>query len=316
MKIVITGAAGFAATHLIRKLKENVQNEVFAWAKDEAEAEQISLDREHIFVVDITKEQQVHDALETILPERIYHLAAQASVGLSWKIPAVTMEVNSVGTIHLLEGIRKFVPDAKVLLIGSAEQYGKVRTEELPIKEERELEAANPYSISKMTQEMTAQMYGQCFGIRIVMVRAFNHIGPGQAKNFVIPDWCFQVAEVEKGRQEPVLRVGNIQVKRDFTDVRDIVKAYMLLMEQGEPGEVYNVGSGISYSLEEILQRILAESHATDIRYEIDKEKLRPADVEELRADITKLTKQTDWKPDYTLEQSIKDILEQMRREI
>lgn len=313
MRIIITGAAGFAAAHLIRAIQTQGRDEIFAWVKDEEEAKRVQLDQEHIYIVDITDKDRVWAGLEEIRPQQVYHLAAQASVGLSWKIPALTMEVNAVGTIHLLEGLRTFAPEAKLLLIGSAEQYGNVTPDQLPIKESRELEGVNPYSVSKMTQELMAQMYVKRYHMHIVMVRAFNHIGPGQALNFVIPDWCSQIAAIEKEKQEPVIRVGNIQVRRDFTDVRDIVSAYMKLIEQGRSGQIYNVGSGISYSLEQILQRIIAASTREGIRYEVDPEKLRPADVEELRADITKLRQETGWKPQYTMEQSIDDILKEMR---
>ncbi len=316
MRVVITGAAGFAARHLICAIEKEGRDEIFAWVKDEQEARLVSLDEEHIYIADITDEKKVREGIETIRPQLVYHLAAQASVGLSWKLPALTMEVNTVGTIHLLEALRSYSPEAKLLLVGSAEQYGKVTKDQLPIKETRELEGINPYSVSKMTQELMAQMYATGYNMHIVMVRSFNHIGPGQAVNFVIPDWCSQIAAIENGKQAPVLRVGNIQVKRDFTDVRDIVRAYMQLIEHGTSGEVYNVGSGVSYSLEQILQKIIKASTRQDIHYETDHKKLRPADVEELRADITKLKQTISWNPIYTIEQSLEDILEEMRNKV
>lgn len=313
MRVIITGAAGFAAAHLIRAIEKNGRDEIFAWVKNQEEAARVHLDQEHIFVTDITDEQLVQQRIEQIRPDRVYHLAAQASVGLSWDMPALTMSVNTIGTIYLMEALRKYAPEARLLLIGSAEQYGKVTPEELPIKETRQSEGVNPYSVSKMTQELMAQMYASRYGMHIVMVRAFNHIGPGQATNFVIPDWCSQVAAIEKGDREPVIRVGNIRVKRDFTDVRDIVNAYIKLMEHGQSGQIYNVGSGVSYSLEEILQKIIQAGTMDHVRYEVDATKLRPADIEELRADITKLQQTIDWKPEYSLEQSIDDILNEMR---
>lgn len=313
MRIMITGAAGFAAGHLIDALKNEGRDEIFAWVKDEQEARCVHLDKEHIYIGDITDGRLVDEGIKRIRPQQVFHLAAQASVGLSWKHPALTMEVNTVGTIHLLEAVKNHWPEAKLLLVGSAEQYGRVTPQQLPIKETRALEGVNPYSVSKMTQELMAQMYAARYGMHIVLVRAFNHIGPGQALNFVIPDWCSQVAAIEKGVQEPVISVGNIQVKRDFTDVRDIVSAYRQLIEYGTSGEVYNIGSGISYSLEQILQMIIAASTRQDICYETDPGKLRPADVEELTADITKLKQTIRWQPKYTIRQSIEDILEEMR---
>lgn len=314
MRVVITGAAGFAASHLIRLLKKQNAAELFAWVKDEKETANIQLDREHICVVDITDAERVEAALERICPDQIYHLAAQASVGLSWKLPAKTLEINALGTMYLLEGLRKYAPKARVLLVGSAEQYGRVEPDKLPIPERYSLRGDNPYSISKMTQELMAHMYAEHYGMQVIIVRAFNHIGPGQAKNFVIPDWCAQVASMERGEMEHVLKVGNIRVKRDFTDVRDIVSAYTLLMERGEAGQIYNVGSGKAHSLEEVLQKILSASTLSDIRYEVDEQKLRPADIPILEGDITKLRQATGWEPKYGLEQSIQDILEEMRK--
>lgn len=314
MRILITGAAGFVGTHLIAALQEKKKGcELFAWTKEEQEAESVRLDRAHVFVVDITKKEQVREALQQIRPDEVYHLAAQSSVGLSWKMPEFTYEVNVMGTLYLLEGLKDIAKEANVLLVGSAEQYGKVLAEELPIEEDRQLQGVNPYSISKMTQELMAKLYVQNFGMHLVLVRAFNHIGPGQSTRFVIPDWCSQIVQIEQGKKEPVLKVGNIEVKRDFTDVRDIVSAYMQLISKGIPGEVYNVGSGTSHSLKEVLEKIIKSSRTKGIVYETDLQKLRPADVEELRADIGRLREVTGWKPVYTLEQSIVDILEEMR---
>lgn len=315
MRILITGAAGFVGTHLIAALQEKKKGcELFAWTKEEKEARSVRLEKAHVFVVDITKKEQVREALRQIRPDEVYHLAAQSSVGLSWRMPELTYEVNVMGTLYLLEGLKDIAPEANVLLVGSAEQYGKVLTDELPISEDRQLQGVNPYSISKMTQELMAKLYVQNFGMHLVLVRAFNHIGPGQSTRFVIPDWCSQIVLIEQGKKDPVLKVGNIDVKRDFTDVRDIVSAYIRLINKGTAGEVYNVGSGTSHSLKEILEQILESSRVKGIVYETDMQKIRPADVEELRADTARLKSVTGWQPEYSLEQSITDILEEMRK--
>lgn len=316
MRILITGAAGFVATHLIQALSEDPKNLIFAWAKSEEEACRVNLPTEQIHIVDITKEEMVEDAVKIIRPEVVYHLAAQSSVGLSWKKPALTYEINIVGTAYLLEAVRRVSNKATVLLIGSAEQYGRVAKEDLPIRESCERKGTNPYSISKITQESMAQMYVKEYGMRIICVRAFNHIGPGQDTKFVIPDWCSQVVAIERDEHPPVLKVGNISVRRDFTDVRDIVRAYIGLTKDGKSGEVYNVGSGISYSLQEILEMILASCTKKRIRYEVDPKKLRLADIEELRGDITKLQLDISWKPQITIMDSLHDIIEEFRKKI
>lgn len=314
MKVLVTGAAGFVGAHFIQKLQEDGRYEVFAWARNADEAAQIALESNHIGIVDITDARQVEEELGKVCPGYICHLAAQSSVARSWKLPAQTYEINVIGTINLLEAVHHYVPEARILLIGSAEQYGKISPEDLPVSEEHPLEGVNPYSLSKMAQEKAAQLYVKSYGMQIICVRAFNHIGPGQSIQFVVPDWCSQIVEMEKGSREPVLQVGNLDVRRDFTDVRDIVKAYILLLEQGASGECYNVGSGNAYSLGEVLEEIVKRSTVTGIRVETDVQRLRPADIPELRADVRKLWEATGFKPQLTLGQSIQDILEEMRR--
>lgn len=313
MRILITGAAGFVATHLIKTLSENPGNQIFAWVKSEEESGRVNIPIEQIYIVDITKKEMVESAVKDICPDVVYHLAAQSSVGLSWKDPTITYEINIIGTSNLLEAVRRLSNKATVLLIGSAEQYGRVAREELPIRECCERKGTNPYSISKITQEIIAQMYVKEYGMRIICVRAFNHIGPGQDTKFVIPDWCSQIVSIERDERPPVIKVGNIGVRRDFTDVRDIVRAYIGLTEAGKSGEVYNVGSGISYSLQEILEMIIASSSKKGIHYEIDKNKLRPGDIEELRGDITKLQQDISWEPRITVKESILDIIRDLR---
>lgn len=315
MKVLITGAGGFVGTHMIQTLKDMPGNQVFAWARDKAEAKGIALPAGAVEVVDITDQGMVRESIKGIRPDVIYHLAAQSSVGLSWELPSLTYEVNIMGTVHILESVLKFAPKAVILLIGSAEQYGKVSKEEMPIKESQILKGENPYSVSKMTQEAIAQLYVQHQNMNIVMVRAFNHIGPEQSKQFVISDWCHQVAAIERNEQEPLLYVGNIKVRRDFTDVRDIVKAYIALSEKGKAGEVYNVGSGKSYSLQEILDIIVTCSLRSDIRYETDAAKMRPSDLPELVADVTKLKNTVTWEPEISLQQTIQDILFSIRNQ-
>lgn len=314
MRILITGAGGFVGKHLIRALAEQADYEIFATALDEQEASNIEIPVDHIRLLDITKREQVDDIFQEIRPERIYHLAAQSSVGLSWKIPAVTLRVNIEGTLNILEAMREIgVEDSRILLIGSAEQYGKVTPADQPISETREVVAGNPYAISKIAQEQMAAIYREVYGLHVCVVRAFNHIGVGQRPDFVISDWAHQIVEIERGEKEPKLYVGNIKVRRDFTDVRDIVRAYIAIMEKGTNGEIYNVGSGESITLETLLQTMISRSDRKDIEVCVDPAKVRAADIEELVADNRKL-KALGWEKTIGLEETLTDILDDLRK--
>ncbi len=315
MKILITGAAGFVGGHLIEALKDNCKNEISAFVLNEKEAGRVNLPKENIYQVDITNASKVKDTVKEVRPDMVFHLAAQSSVGLSWKHPALTYSVNITGTVNILEALKEFSPNARILLVGSAEQYGSVAIDEQPIKETQHLVGNNPYSVSKMAQEAAARLFLKDSNLQIIRVRAFNHIGAGQETKFVIPNWCSQAISMEKDlKKDPCLFVGNINVKRDFTDVRDIVRAYILLAENGKSGEIYNVGSGISHSLEDVLKLIKENSFRKDITWKVDESRLRPSDIEELCADVTKLKSTVDWEPVYTLEQSVKWIMEEMRK--
>lgn len=314
MRVLITGAGGFVGKHLIQAISAETDYEIFATALDEKEAANIDLPVDHITLIDITEKKAVEDLFEKVKPDQIYHLAAQSSVGLSWRIPGVTLRVNIEGTLNILEAMRsQELTDSKILLIGSAEQYGKVTAADLPISEEQSVIAGNPYAISKIAQEQLAAIYKDAYGLQICIVRAFNHIGTGQRPDFVISDWAHQIVEIERGNKEPKLFVGNIKVRRDFTDVRDIVRAYMLLMEKGESGQIYNVGSGKSISLEELLQTMISLSARKDITVEVDPAKVRAADIEELLSDNHKLVEATGWKKTISLEQTLTDILDSLR---
>lgn len=315
MRVLITGAGGFVGKHLIDCIREKGEAEIFATALDEREAANIDLPETNITQIDITDREKVDALIAKVRPDYIYHLAAQASVGLSWKIPNVTLRVNIEGTLNILEAMRKAeLLKTRILLIGSAEQYGKVTAKDLPISENQSVVAGNPYSISKIAQEQLANIYKDAYGMDICIVRAFNHIGVGQRPDFVIADWAGQIVEIEKGNKEPKLFVGNIKVKRDFTDVRDIVKAYTMIMEKGVSGEIYNVGSGKSISLEELLQTMISLSKEKNIEICVDPNKVRAADIEDLVADNTKLRETIGWEKTISLETTLTDILDSLRK--
>jgi len=309
MKALIIGVAGFVGKHLANELVKS------GWdvSGTKLPTEKAGLDIP-VFGLDILDAAAVNGLVNKIKPDCVFHLAAQSSVAVSWKKPALTVDVNIKGTVNLLEAVRDMENPPRLLLIGSGDEYGTVQPNELPINEDAVLKPGNIYAGSKIAQGMLGQIYAKAYGLEVIIIRAFNHIGPGQTDTFVVPGFCKQVAEIEEKGDKGVIRVGNLEAKRDFTDVRDIVRAYRMLAESGEPGEIYNIGSGISVSIAEVLNQILKLS-STEIKIEQDKDRMRPSDTPEIRADVSKLTACTGWKPEITLEETLKDVLDEWRRE-
>lgn len=312
MKALIIGGAGFVGGHLIEYLSSLGTVEVFATKLQNEKIGSQYIDNEKAIDLDITNLEEVSEILFDIRPDYIFQLAAQSSISLSWKSPALTYNINIIGTLNILEAIRKLKYNPRILLIGSAEEYGEIRLEGLPITEELPIKPCNPYAVSKAAQEMTARMYVECYSSDIVMVRAFNHIGPGQSPTFVISDFAKQIAEIEKGARDPILHVGNIDIKRDFSDVRDIVKGYWLLMQRGEKGEVYNIGSGKSYEIRDLLNTLIQIS-CIDVEIFFDSSKFRPNDIPDLKADIKKIETHTGWRPSIDIRTSLIDVLNYWR---
>ncbi len=310
MKALILGAAGFVGGHLYRHLSDDLGWDV---AVTKLPQEKIGFAEKNVYDLDILATGAIEALLSEVCPEVIFHLAAQSSVALSWQKPDLTVDINIKGALHLLEALRVQKTPVRTLLIGSGEEYGYVQPNEVPVREDNPLRPGNLYAMTKIAQAMTGQIYCRAYNIDVVMVRAFNHIGPGQAPIFVVSDFCKQVAEMEFGKREPVMRVGNLLAQRDFTDVRDVVRAYGKLAQSGHKGEVYNVGSGMVYSIEQVLQTILKKSRV-EVRVEQDPQKMRPSDVPILQADVTKLQKDTDWKSVLSLEQSVEDTLAYWRQ--
>lgn len=312
MKALIIGAAGFVGSYLIHHLKNDLHWEIMATKMPQ---ETIAIDDVAIYDLDIMNKEQVVQLLCELQPDAILHLAAQSSVGVSWKNPDLTIDVNIKGSIHVLDSIRTLDYTPRVLLIGSGEEYGHILPTETPISEDTVLRPGNIYAATKACQNMLGKIYADAYQMDIVSVRAFNHIGPNQTPIFVVADFCKQVAEIEAGLIPPVIHVGNLSAARDFSDVRDVVRAYGLLLQKGKSGETYNVGSGHAISIEEILRKILLQSKIT-IQVEVDEEKLRPVDVPIIEADISKLQACTGWEPEITLEQTITDVLAYWRNKV
>ena len=251
---------------------------------------------------------QLSDVLGAFAPDYIVHLAAQSSVALSWKNPALTIDVNVKGAANVLEAIRALPKKPRVLLIGSGEQYGHVREGECPIGEENALRPGNIYAATKVCQDMLGKIYADAYDMDVMMVRAFNHVGPGQHPMFVVASFCKQVAEIEAGLCAPSLKVGNLSAKRDFTDVRDVVRAYTLLLQKGRSGQVYNVGSGKAIAISALLENIVSLS-PSEISVEVDASRLRPVDIPVIEADISKLQQDTGWQPEIPLAKTLADTL-------
>ncbi len=308
MRSLIIGGAGFVGGYLIDRVL--LTGEVTA-----TKLPNEKIDRQDIRAVDlqVTDAEAVKALLKRERPDRIYHLAAISSVSLSWKQPLLTVDVNIKGAINLLDAVRELDYRPRVLLIGSGEEYGAASEDELPIGEDNALRPDNIYAVTKICQNMIGGLYAKAYGLDVMMVRAFNHCGPGQADFFVVSDFARQIAEAEAGKREPVLRVGNLSARRDFTDVRDVVRAYELLMQNGSAGETYNVGSGHAIAIKDILYKLTALSK-TDIRVETDEKKFRPVDVPVIEADTSKLAGATGWSPAIPLDVTLADTLEYWRK--
>lgn len=298
MRALVTGAAGFVGSWLVRELAA-AGHTVFAAGHEESPPPGTRWLR-----MDVTSTASVREAVEHSAPEAVFHLAGQASVGDSFADPEGTWEVNATGTLRVAGALPK---GARLLLAGSAEVYGPVPEAEQPIREDRPLRPANPYAASKAAAEMAALQAGAGGGVEVVIARSFNHTGPGQDARFALPSFARQLAEIAAGRREPVLRVGNLSARRDLLDVRDVVRAYVTLMERGASGEAYNVASGEARSIGEAVET-LVELSGTGARVEVDEERVRPVDVPLLLGDAGKL-RALGWAPRTPFRRTLEDLL-------
>lgn len=309
-KALIIGAAGFVGNYLM----DYIQAErPWSVSVTKLSHENIRKDSVEVYDLNILDFDSVLTLLKQLRPDYIFHLAAQSSVALAWKNPELTIDVNIKGTQHVLEAVRQLDYKPRLLLVGSGEEYGHVEPEQIPIRENTLLRPGNIYAATKAFQNMIGKIYASAYGMDVLSVRAFNHVGPNQAPQFVVADFCKQVAEIEKGKQEPVIRVGNLAARRDFTDVRDVVRAYVLLMEKGAAGETYNVGTGQAVPIEYILNEILKLS-TKEIEVKVDPAKFRPVDVPVIEADVRKLCQCTGWQREIELGQTLRETLEYWRK--
>lgn len=309
VKALVIGAAGFVGDYLVSRVLSSMHCDVVA-----TKLPHEKLDRADIEVrdLDILDADGVASLLAESRPAYLFHLAAQSSVPLSWEKPHATVEANIIGSLNILTALRGVLSPPRTLIVGSGEEYGPANGDRIPIREDARLWPQNVYAVTKACQNMMATVYSRAYQLPLVMVRAFNHIGPGQSPAFVVSDFCRQVAEIERGRRAPVMEVGNLDARRDFTDVRDVVRAYTGIIQRGRPGETYNVGSGTATSIAEMLDMILARS-TCEITVCVNPEKLRPVEVPVIAADVHKVYDAIGWNAEIPLAQSISDTLEYWR---
>lgn len=311
-RALITGETGFAGRYLSDYLNSKGYE---VWGLDVVSYPEQSEQNIVIRTADISNNEQIEAVLAECQPDVIYHLAAQSSVAVSWQNPQATMRINLEGTINLLETVRKLKLDSSILLIGSGEEYGAIKPEDLPIDENQHPNPQNPYALSKLYQTLLGLHYMRVYNMKIYLARPFNHTGPGQNTGFVIPDFASQIAKVEAGLQDPVIWVGNLSAKRDFCDVRDVVRAYYSIMEKGQIGRIYNIASGQAVPIQSILDQLLSLS-TVPIEVKIDQKKFRPADVPVIYSSISRIKAETGWEPQIKLYDTLKDTLEFWRTQV
>lgn len=294
MRAYVTGASGFVGPWLVAHL-EAAGDEVVPAGPD----------------VDVTDAAAVARSMAAAAPDAVYHLAGLAHVRRSWEEPGEYLRVNAGGTLNMLEAARACPRPPRVLVVSSAEVYGAVRPEQLPVGETEPMRPVSPYAASKAAAELVAVQAHLGRGLAAVRARPFNHAGPGQAPTFAIPAFARRIADAQRDGVG-ALRVGNLSARRDIVDVRDVVRAYRLVVERGEPGEAYNVCTGRSVEVGEVLQRLLDLAGA-DLRLEEDPDLLRPVDVPELRGDPSRLRSTTGWEPEIALDRTLQAVLDEAR---
>jgi GDP-4-dehydro-6-deoxy-D-mannose reductase len=308
---LVTGGGGFVAGHLIALLQAERNGPLVALLRPQDPEGRVPSGARTV-VADLTDRAMTQQVLEQIRPSRIYHLAAQSSVADSRVDPLGTLFNNIGAQVNLLEITLELGLRPRILIVGSNEEYGRVSADEVPVQEGAELRPLNAYAVSKATQDLLGYQYHQSYGLPIVRVRPSAHTGPGQSARFVTASFARQIARIEAGLQPPVLSVGNLTARRDFTDVRDVVRAYRLALDQGEAGEVYNVGSERAVSIEALLEALLRQS-VCKIDIQVDPTRLRPAEAGIQLSDCEKLRSRTGWRPLIPLEQTLADVLDDWR---
>lgn len=311
-RILITGGTGFAGSHLAEYLVTEPDVELHLSHVSPVNEEILALfgDTVQYHKVDLQDLTAVTELFAQLQPNEVYQLASAAAVGKSHEQALNVLSMNQLIAANVLEAMRTQAPTTRMVLVSSAEVYGMSQPDELPIVETHPLRPANPYGVSKVTQDLLAGVYARSFGLHIVIVRPFNHVGERQEAGFVVPDFTQQIIAVERGQQQAVM-VGNLEARRDFSDVKDIVQGYVIAMQKGEPGEVYNIGSGVTYSMQQVVELLCAASSANPA-LEIDQSRLRPSDIPVMQADASKI-RQLGWEPQSSLEVALERVVRYWR---
>jgi GDP-4-dehydro-6-deoxy-D-mannose reductase len=308
---LITGITGFVGSHLAEyALAQGA--EVFGSCRWRSKTENVEHLQGQLALVecDLRDPSAVHHLLEVSRPDRVFHLAGQSFVQASWRAPVETLYTNTISQVNLLEAVRARPGDRpRFLVVGSSDEYGLVNSDELPINETSPLRPLSPYAVSKVAQDLMGYQYFRSYGLPIVRTRAFNHEGPRRGDVFVTSNFARQIVEIEAGRREPVVCIGNLKAQRDYSDVRDIVRGYWLVLEKGEAGEVYNLCSGRAWAIQEVLDFLLGESRVRSIAVREDPTRLRPSDVPIVLGDASKVKRASGWEPVIPFEQTLRDLL-------
>ena len=313
-RVLVTGVTGFAGSHLVDFLLAQGGYDIYGIQRWRSRTENIEhfADKITLLECDLRDATSTRDTLEKVRPDWIFHLAAQSFVPTSWSAPSESLTTNVMAQVNIFEAVRHMKLQCRIQLACSSEEYGMVFPDEVPIKETNPLRPLSPYAVSKVAQDMLGYQYWMSFKVDSVRTRGFNHEGPRRGPVFVASDFAKQIADIEKGKKAPVLHVGNLEAQRDFTDVRDMVRAYVLALEKCEPGEVYNICSGKAWTIQKLLDYLLGLTTAK-IEVRQDPARLRPSDVPILLGDNSKFVKATGWQPTIPFETTLRDMLEYWR---
>lgn len=315
-RALITGITGFVGSHLAEfLLNEGIEvYGIHRWRSKDNNIEKIIPDIK-LQEADLLDAHSLYAIVEKVKPDYVFHLAAQSYVVSSWASPVNTLEINVIGSANLFEAVRSAKLNTSIQIACSSEEYGMVYPNEVPIKETNPLRPLSPYAVSKIAMDYLGYQYFKSYGLRIIRTRGFNHTGPRRGEVFAESTFAKQIAEIEKGKREPVVYVGNLDAKRDYTDVRDMVKGYYLAALKGESGEVYNICSGKAWKIKDVLDYLLSLSRVK-VTVKQDPKRMRPSDVPILIGDNSKFTKKTGWKPTIPMEKTLTDLLDYWREEV